>query len=61
MPRPRPNSPSPASWRPIDLNCVRAIVARTRAEQGLTATITDPVVIARLATMVAGQLAVAAP
>ena len=53
MPRPRPNCASPASR--FDAESVRAIVARTRAEQGLPPTITDPAVIARLATLIGGQ------
>ena len=45
---------TPAACKPfIDLSRVREIVARTRAEQGLPPTITDPAAIARLATLVA--------
>lgn len=46
----RPPSPSPCEPS-IDLGRVRDIVARTRAEQGLSPTGTDPAVMAKLATL----------
>ena len=52
--RARQRPPTPSRGKPfIDLSRVREIVARTRAEQGLPPTITDPAAIARLATLVA--------
>lgn len=47
MQRPHPNT-SPSQFDP---EVVRALVARTRAEQGLPPTITDPAVLARLAVL----------
>ena len=47
MQRPHPNN-SPSQFDP---EIVRALVARTRAEQGLPPTITDPAVLARLAVL----------
>ena len=46
-----PNNPATPA-RPFDLNVVAEIVARTRHEQGLSRTVTDPGVIARLAVLV---------
>lgn len=52
--RDQPSGP-PCASRPAEFRqAAREIVAWTRAEQGLSPTITDPAVIGRLATMVDG-------
>ena len=47
MQRPHPNT-APSRFDP---ETIRALVARTRAGQGLSPTITDPAVLARLAVL----------
>lgn len=51
---PGPNASHPERLPQFDPTVIAEIVARTRAEQGLPPTISDPAVLARLAVMVQG-------